>query len=159
MCGEVVLEAATIPEYLDRTVKFLNGTVWGTLSTTLVLSEESLANLEVREAVKQSIADLWYGTIALNASGVWGFASMIAPRGGYPDSDLNDIQSGNEKVGNFLMLNRPEKTVTRVLFQMQPYPFLGTTMNFHVFCKKLTSFQMNPSYWKLPGLFWTASQN
>jgi len=156
MCGEVALEAASIPEFLEQSVEFLNGTVWGTLSTSLVVSDDSLADPIVGEAVERTITDLRYGTVALNAPGVWGFASMVSPWGGYPGSVSNDIQSGNSKVGNFLMLHRPEKTVARVPFRMRPYPFLGTSKNLHVFCKKLAEFQLRPSYGKLPGLFWSA---
>ena len=156
MCGEVVFEASSVTEFIKRAVDFLNNTVWGTLSTTIVVSEDSLANPLISRAVERAIADLRYGTIALNAPGTWGFHTMVAPWGGYPGSDLYDIQSGNSHVTNFLMLHHPEKTVVRAPFRMRPYAFMGTAKNLHVFCKKLAEFEMKPSFWKLPGLFWCA---
>jgi hypothetical protein len=158
MCGEVPIEASSVPEFIDRAVEFLNGTVWGTLSTTLVVSEESQAEPAVGEAVERAITGLRYGTVSLNASGVWGINTMVAPWGGYPGSDISDIQSGNEKVANFLMLHRPEKTVVRAPFRIRPYPFLGTAKDLHVFSRRLASFEHKPSYWKLPGLFWSAAR-
>jgi acyl-CoA reductase-like NAD-dependent aldehyde dehydrogenase len=158
LCGEVPIEASSVPEFIYRAVKFLNGTVWGTLSTTLVVSDASLAEPAVGEAVEQAITDLRYGTVALNVPGVWGLATMIGPWGGYPGSDIFDIQSGNEKVGNFLMLHRPQKTVVRSPFRSRPYPFLGTAKNLDVFCRKLAMFEFEPSLRKLPGLVWSASR-
>ena len=156
MCGEVALAAPSVAEFLGRAVGFLNNTVWGTLSATLVVSEDSLADPSTGEAVERAIADLRYGTIALNGPGTWGFYTMVAPWGGYPGSDLHDIQSGNSHVTNFLMLSYPEKTVLRAPFRMRPYTFLGTAKNLHVFCRKLAEFELKPSFWKLPGLFRSA---
>jgi acyl-CoA reductase-like NAD-dependent aldehyde dehydrogenase len=156
ICGEVTLEAPSVSEFLDQAVKFLNDTVWGTLSVTLVVNEESLANPVVGGAVERAINDLRYGTVALNGPGTWGFYNMISPWGGYPGSDISDIQSGNGKVANFLMLYRPEKTVVRAPFRMRPYTFLGTAKDLHVFGRKLAEFEVEPSFWKLPGLFWSA---
>ena len=156
LCGEVSLEAPSVPEFLNRAVGFLNSMVWGTLSVTLVTSEDSLAEPATRGAVEQAIAALRYGTVALNVPGTWGIYAMIAPWGGYPGSDLSDIQSGNSQVANFLMLHQPEKTVVRGPFHMRPNPFLGTAKNLHVFCRKLAEFEMRPSLWKLPGLMWSA---
>jgi acyl-CoA reductase-like NAD-dependent aldehyde dehydrogenase len=155
MCGEVTLEAASVSEYLDRAVEFLNDTVWGTLSATLVVSDDSLSNKATRKAVERTIANLRYGTVALNAPGTWGFYNMTAPWGGYPGSAMSDIQSGNGKVANFLMLHRPQKTVVRTPFRMVPYPFLGTAKDLHVFSKNLAAFEVKPSFRKLPGLFWS----
>jgi hypothetical protein len=156
MVGEVTLEASSVPEYLERTVHFLNETVWGTLSATLVVDEKTLANPEIARAVERTIADLRYGTVALNAPGTWGFYNMISPWGGYPGSVIANIQSGNGKVANFLMLHRPQKTVVKAPFRMRPYTFLGTAKDLDVFCKKLADFEMGPSFRKLPGLFWSA---
>lgn len=155
MCGEVALEAPSVPQFLHQAVEFLNGTVWGTLSATLVVSPESLADPATERAVEQAIADLRYGTVALNACGTWCFCTMIAPWGGYPGSDICDIQSGTARVGNFLMLHRPEKTVVTAPFRMRPYPFLGTAKDLDVFCRKLAEFEVRPSFRKLPGLFWS----
>lgn len=156
MCGEVALEAPSVPQFLKRAVEFLNGTLWGTLSATLVVSEESQADPATEKAVERAIADLRYGTVALNGPGTWAFYTMIAPWGGYPGSSIGDIQSGTARVGNFLMLHRPEKTILRAPFRMRPYTFLGSAKDLHEFSRKLAEFEVRPSLWKLPGLFWSA---
>jgi acyl-CoA reductase-like NAD-dependent aldehyde dehydrogenase len=158
LCGEVSLDAPSVPEFLDQAVEFLNGTVWGTLSTTLVVGEKSLADDQIASAVERSIADLRYGTVALNGPGTWGFYTMIAPWGGFLGSKLQDIQSGTCRVANFLMLHHPQKTVVRAPFKMRPYPFLSTSKELHVFSRKLAEFEENSSFTKLPGLFWSAMQ-
>lgn len=105
MCGEVSLDATSVPEFLKRAVEFLNNTVWGTLSNTMVVSEQSLSDPLIAAAMVRTIADLHYGTVALNGPGTWGFYTIIAPWGGYPGSSLQDIQSGTCRATNFLMLH------------------------------------------------------
>ena len=50
------------------------------------MSEESLAIPSISKAVEQAIADLRYGTIALNGPGTWGIYTMIAP---FPDATVS----------------------------------------------------------------------
>jgi acyl-CoA reductase-like NAD-dependent aldehyde dehydrogenase len=156
LCGEVLIDASSTPEFLEKAVEFLNETVWGTLSATIVVSDKSLADPSVEIAVERAIENLLYGTVGLNVTGVWGFATMVAAWGGFPGSDITDIQSGNAKVGNYLMLHKPQKTVVRSPFRVKPYPFLGTSKNLHGFSKRLTEFQSNPNYLNLVKLFWSA---
>ncbi len=155
LCGEVTLDAPTIPDFLDAAVDFLNHTVWGTLSTTIVVNEKRMTP-DLSLAVDHAIEKLRYGTVALNGPGVLGFATMIAPWGGYPGSRIEDIQSGTCKVTNSLMLHRPQKTVVRAPFNWWPYPFLSTARNLDVFSRKLAEFEYDPSLRKLPGLFVSA---
>jgi acyl-CoA reductase-like NAD-dependent aldehyde dehydrogenase len=156
LCGEVLIDANSTSEFLDKAVDFLNETVWGTLSATIVVSDKSMADPSVEVAVGRAIENLRYGTVGINVTGVWGFATMVAPWGGYPGSAITDIQSGNAKVGNYLMLHKPQKTVIRSPFRIKPYPFLGTAKNLHGFSKNLTEFQVNPGYLNLTKLFWSA---
>jgi acyl-CoA reductase-like NAD-dependent aldehyde dehydrogenase len=156
LCGEVSLPAVSIREFLEQAVKFLNETAWGTLSATLVVSGKSLADPDTGRAVEKAIADLRYGTIALNAPGTWGLATMMGPWGGFPGSVATDIQSGTSRVANFAMLHRPQKTVVRAPFRMWPYAFLGTAKNLDIFMRRLVEFEWRPSLAKLPGLLWSA---
>ena len=158
LCAETALEAESVPEYLDKAVNFCNNTIWGTLSANLVVSEESLADPDVSAAVERAAKGLRYGSIGINSPAVWSFYVMIATWGAFPGSDLKDIQSGIGKVSNFLMLPRPEKAVLRGPFRMRPYPFLGTAKGLDVFGKKLARFEEDPSWMKLPGLWWSAKR-
>jgi acyl-CoA reductase-like NAD-dependent aldehyde dehydrogenase len=158
MVAESALEGATVSEFIDNTVAFLNDTVWGTLSATLVVSEESMADPATGQAVERAIGDLRYGTVGLNAPGTWGFYAMTTPWGGFPGSTITDIQSGTAKVANFLMLHRPQKSVVRAPFKMEPYPFLGTAKDLQVFSRKLARFEEGPSWLQLPGLYFSAKR-
>ena len=159
MVAEVALDATSVPEFLKRMVEFLNGTVWGTLSATLVVSPESMADPVVVEAVERAVVDLRYGTIALNGPATWGIYTMITPWGAFPGSDIDDIQSGNGKVANFLMLHRPEKSVVKAPFKMDPYPFWGTAKDLQVFSRKLANFEEDHSWLRLPGLYLSAKRS
>jgi acyl-CoA reductase-like NAD-dependent aldehyde dehydrogenase len=156
LCGEVAIDAPSIPKFIDQAVGFLNTTVWGTLSATLVINDESLEDPAISDTVDQAITDLRYGTVALNAPGTWGMQTMMAPWGAYRGSKITDIQSGLGWVANFLMLYRPEKTIVKSPFRTQPYPFLGTAKKLDIFGKNMTEFEMNPSFGKLLRLFWSA---
>jgi hypothetical protein len=155
LCGEVTLDAKSAPDFIDKAVDFINKSIWGTLSVTIVVDEKQ-SDPELAASVERAIENLRYGTVALNGPGVLGFATMIAPWGGYPGSPIEDIQSGTCKVTNGLMLHRPQKTVVRAPFNWWPYPFLSTAKNLDVFSRKLAGFEANPGLSKLPGLFWSA---
>jgi len=159
MVAETALGGADTPEFLARTVSWLNEHVWGTLSATLVVNEEDLADPVIGPAVERTVADLRYGTVGINATGVWGIATQVAPWGGFPGSTITDIQSGNAKVANLLMLHRPQKTVIRAPFHLDPYPFFGTAEDLHVFGRKLAAFEHSPSMLRLLGLFKAAKRS
>ncbi len=159
MVAETSLGGEDVPQFLARTVEWLNDHVWGTLSATLVVSEEGLGDPVIGVAVERAVEDLRYGTVGINATGVWGIATQVAPWGGFPGSPITDIQSGNAKVANLLMLHRPEKTVIRTPFHLDPYPFMGTARDLHVFGKKLAAFEHSPSMLKLFGLYRSANRS
>jgi aldehyde dehydrogenase (NAD(P)+) len=152
----VTLDAPSVAEFLDQAVRFVNNTVWGTLSATVVVSQQSLSDARVDAAVERAVANLRYGTVALIGPGTLGFYTMLGPWGGYPGSTLEDIQSGTCRVTNALMLHRPQKTVVRAPFNWWPYPFLGTAKNLHVFSRRLAAFDADTTLSRLPGLFWSA---
>jgi acyl-CoA reductase-like NAD-dependent aldehyde dehydrogenase len=159
MVAETVLGGDDAPEFLARTVSWLNDHVWGTLSATLLVSEEDRVDPVIGPAVERAVADLRYGTVGINASAVFGIATQVAPWGGYPGSSITDIQSGNAKVANLLMLRRPVKTVIRAPFHLNPNPFDGTSEDLDVFGRKLAAFEANPSMLRLFGLYGAAKRS
>jgi len=159
MVAETCLGGENAEEYLANAVRWCNGSLWGTLSATIVVSDRDMAVPEMRSAVERAVSDLRYGTIAINGPGNWGFASMVTPWGGHPDSTITDVQSGRVKVCNFLMLPRPAKSVVRIPFEVDPYPFVGTARDLDVFSKKLAMFEDRPSWLRLPGLYLSAKRS
>ncbi len=155
LCAETQIPGKTPSEFLENTTKFLNETVWGNLSVTLVANRASLKDPKIGPAIEKAIGDLNYGTVGINGPGTWAFYTMIAPWGGYPGNEIFDIQSGIGKVANFLMLPNVEKTVMRAALETTPYPFRVDARHFDVFSKKLTHFEMNPTIGRFFGLVFT----
>lgn len=156
LCAETSIAGDSPTAFLRNAVSFLNGTVWGNLSVTLVANKSILKEPVIGEAIEKAISDLRYGTVGINGPGTWGFYTMIAPWGGYPGNKPHDIQSGIGNVANFLMLPRVEKTVMRAPLEISPYPFRVDAKNLDKFSKKLAHFEAKPSIGKYLGLVWQA---
>jgi acyl-CoA reductase-like NAD-dependent aldehyde dehydrogenase len=155
-CGvfcETALDAATVPEYIDRAVAFCNDTVWGTLNATIVVHPESLDDPEVAQAVERAVADLRYGTVVINHWAGVGYGLVVNPWGAFPGHTPRDIRSGTGWVHNTLMFDRPQKTVVRTPFRIWPKPvFFPTHRTLHKLAPKLVEFEAAPSLAKLPGI-------
>ncbi len=155
--AETALEAQSIPEFVDRSVEFANETLWGTLSATIIVHPESLNDQKVAAAVKGAISNLRYGTICVNMfSGLVGTLATT-PWGAFPGQNVYNVQSGIGVVGNFLMFDRPQKSVYRAPFNKKLNPLtLLSKHGGHEIAKKLAAFEASPSFWKLPSLLWSA---
>lgn len=152
--AEASLEAADTPEFLRRAVAFANERVWGTLNACLIVHPTSLADPAVAAAVEQAIADLRYGTVAVNHWPAIGYGLVVTPWGGFPGSDLYDVQSGCGWVHNTLMFDRPQKAVVRAPFRARPKPpWFVSHRTAHRLARVLTDFEAAPSLLKLPAIF------
>lgn len=153
VCGETALEAASVPEYVQKAVAFCNDTLWGTLNMTLIVHPQSLQDPEVRRAVQRAIADLRYGTVSVNHWAGVGFGLVITPWGAFPGHTAQDIQSGTGFVHNTLMFDRTQKAVVQAPFHAWPKPvWFSTHKTAHKLAPKLYGFEAAPSMAKLPGI-------
>jgi hypothetical protein len=160
-CGlfaETALEAASVPEYLDRAVAFANEHLWGTLNVTLIVHPASLKDPAIAEAVERAVANLCYGTVAVNYWAAAGFTLGVTTWGAFPGHDLYDIQSGTGMVHNTLMFAHPQKSVLRAPFRTWPTPpwFVTQGRTAGKLFPKLVSFEASPSLRKIPGILWAA---
>jgi hypothetical protein len=153
--AETTLEATSIGGFIDRAVEFSNETLWGTLCATIIVHPKSLVDPEIAEAVDRAIANLRYGTVSLNLLAYYSAFFMTAPWGGYPGSDMYDIQSGMGKSYNMLMFSHPQKSVTKAPFKRLD-PITVKSKKAPEFSKMLAEFEANPSWRYLPGLAITA---
>jgi aldehyde dehydrogenase (NAD(P)+) len=119
--SETTVDSAGTLEFLDRSVRFANERLWGTLSATIVIHPSTLREPGVAEALEQAIVQLRYGTVGVNIWGAYGFA-LGTPWGGHPTSTATDIQSGHGFVHNVAMLEGVEKTVVRHPLTVFPKP-------------------------------------
>jgi hypothetical protein len=72
------------------------------------------------DGFERAIADLHYGTVAINAWTAFGFLTPTATWGAFPGGTLDDAPSGIGIVHNAFLLDRVERTVVRGPFR--PFP-------------------------------------
>src|SRR5712691_9001046 len=81
--AETAIDAATVPDYLDRAVAFANEHLWGTLNVTIIVHPASLKDPEIVEAVERAIATLRYGTVGVNYWAGTGFILGVTTWGAF----------------------------------------------------------------------------
>ena len=153
--SETTLEADTVPEFLAQVVDFVNRNVWGTLHAIIIIDPNTASSPDVAVSLEQAIADLEYGTVAINQYPAISYYIGLTSWGGFPGHDIYDIQSGIGMVNNTLMLPRPEKSVLRAPFRLSPDPFVLSTLRAHEFGAKMAAYEADPSLRRLPSIIWT----
>ncbi len=123
--GEVALDSPKdVTAFLRDAVAWCNDVAWGTLACTVLAHPRTIKGEDTGPALEQAIADLRYGTVALNVWCGLGFALMSTSWGAFPGHPRTDIQSGSGVVHNTLMLEDVQKSVVRAPFRP---PFKGLT--------------------------------
>ena len=153
--AETALEADTVPQFLEKAVDFVNRHVWGTLHAILIIDPETAGDPQNASALEQAIADLRYGTVAVNQYPAISYYIGVTTWGGFPGQDMYDIQSGDGVVNNTLMLPNPQKSVMRAPFKLSPDPFVLSTLRAHEFGAKMAAYEADPSPGRLPSILWT----
>src|SRR6185295_14400345 len=149
--GAVALPAASAVDFVRAAVEFCNERLWGTLNVTLIVHPGSVAEPQLGAAVEQAIADLRYGTVAVNHWAAIGYGLVVTPWGAYPGHPPQDIQSGTGIVHNTLMFSAVEKNVVRAPFRPRPKPpWFVLHRTSHQVLRKLTYFEVDRAPWRLP---------
>ena len=155
--SETALEAGSVADFVRRAVRFANETLWGTLNAGILVHPKSMRDPEVRAAVEQGIADLRFGSVAVNAWPAISYALVATTWGAYPGHDLYDVRSGIGVVHNTYLLEKTEKSVVRCPFRSFPKPpWFVTHRRSHEVGERLVGFEAAPSFAKLPGIVWAA---
>ncbi|HTW19501.1 MAG TPA: aldehyde dehydrogenase family protein [Mycobacteriales bacterium] len=157
--GEVGIDATGTVDFLRKAVEFANDGVWGTLGCSLIVHPKSLTSAEVARAVEQAIADLRFGTVAVNHWSALGFLIGSTPWGAYPGHPITDVQSGIGFVHNSMMLAETdiEKTVARGPFRMPVKPtWFATNKTAQRSGEMFARLMAKPTWGKLPSLITTA---
>ncbi|MFE9446215.1 aldehyde dehydrogenase family protein [Streptomyces sp. NPDC006602] len=154
-------------EFLDEAVRTANGKFAGTLGVNLVAHPRTIAALG--PALDEAIAELRYGTVALNAWTGVGYLTATASWGAFPGHTLDDVQSGIGVVHNAVLLDGPERTVVRGPFRPVPRsvlhgepaispkpPWFVTNRTAATTGRLLTGFAAAPRWSKLPRIFASA---
>lgn len=166
-CGalmQTALPGDTPAKFLREAVRFVNGTLRGSLGANLIVHPATLSELGTE--FEAAIADLRYGTIGVNG---WVGVAFLLPQatwGAFPGHADNDIQSGRGVVHNALQFDKPERTVVYAPFEPFPRslkrgrfsllpkpPWFVTHRRADEVGRRLTRFAVHPGLSHLPGIF------
>lgn len=155
-----VLGVAELPgddpvAFLRRAVDAANERLSGTLGANVIAHPRSIRDLN--GSFDDAIANLRYGTIAVNAWTGLGYLTPRASWGAFPGHPLTDIQSGRGVVHNALLLADVERTVLRGPFRARPKPpWFVTNRTAALTGQRLTAFAARPRWSALGGIFASA---
>ncbi len=157
----------TGPGFLRAAVAAANELFTGTLGVNVIAHPRTLR--AAGSAFDEALADLRYGTIAVNCWTGFGFLTARAPWGAFPGATLDDVQSGIGVVHNALLLADTERTIVRGPFRpahrsldageptLSPRPpWFVTNRTAAVSGRLLTEFAAKPRWSKLPAIFASA---
>ncbi|WP_164234259.1 aldehyde dehydrogenase family protein [Microbacterium hydrocarbonoxydans] len=117
-----VLGVVTVPgtgqEFLDAAVAHANEKLQGTLGANLLIDPATERALGT--GFERAVANLRYGSIAINGWTAFGFITPTMTWGAFPGSTIDDVGSGIGVVHNALLLDRVERSVIRGPFR--PFP-------------------------------------
>jgi acyl-CoA reductase-like NAD-dependent aldehyde dehydrogenase len=151
--SEVSVEGADPVEFLQKATAFANDRVWGTLNATLFVHPKVEASATAKAAIDDSLRDLRFGTVAINAWPALGYALVTTPWGGHPSATLANVQSGLGWVHNAVMLEGIEKCVIRAPLKPMPKQiYFPTHKTLDQVGRRLVDFEGAPSWLKVPGL-------
>jgi hypothetical protein len=153
--SETALDANSVTDFIGKAVEFANEKIWGTLTASIAVHPDSMKDPLVATAIDEAIANLRYGSIVINYWGAMAYYMVTTPWGGYPDTDIYDVQSGIGFVNNTLMFDRPQKSVVYARFDTPRDPTLANVPNNHLYFVQSTRYQFNPTIGNLLKLIWT----
>lgn len=121
----VVALPGTGQEFLDAAVTHANDRLTGTLGANVLIDPDTQDALG--SGFDRAMAELRYGTIAVNAWTAFGFLTPTATWGAYPGGTIEDAPSGMGVVHNAFLLDHVERTVVHGPFR--PFPrSIGTVV-------------------------------
>jgi len=117
-----VLGVVTVPgmgqAFLDAAVAYANDQLQGTLGANLLI--DPATERALGSGFDRAVANLHYGSIAINSWTAFGFITPTLTWGAFPGNTIDDVGSGIGVVHNALLLDRVERSVLRGPFR--PFP-------------------------------------
>lgn len=147
-CGvtsETAVEASDAAEFVRRGVELMNDTMWGTLSCSILVHPKTERDPKMARVLDEAIADLRFGSVAINQWAGVCYALVSTPWGAFPGHELTDIRSGRGFVHNSYLFDHAQKSVVRGPFRVAPKPaWFVTNRNSHGIGRALTDFNAKP---------------
>ena len=147
-CGilaDVPLSAEDSVQYLAKATDFSNERLWGNLSMTMIFDQKALKDPQMERAFNHALATLCYGTIGVNFSIPMAYFLAVTPWGAYPGNTPQNIQSGIGFTNNFLMFEKPQKSIIQAPFRKMVEPVRVGSKNMVAFGRDLVDYEANPS--------------
>ena len=154
-------------DFLTKAVATVNSDFLGTLGANVLIDPATRKRLGA--AFMDQIANLRYGTIAINTWTGFGYLTAGAPWGGFPGATLTDVQSGIGVVHNALLIDSPERAVAYGPFRPFPRsiaggeaalfpkpPWFVTARSAQTTGKRLVNYAKKPSWLRMPAVFGSA---
>lgn len=104
--------------FLDAAVAYSNDRLQGTLGANLLIDPATEKTLGT--GFERAIAELRYGSIAINGWTAFGFITPTLTWGAFPGGTIADVGSGIGVVHNALLLDGVERSIIRGPFR--PFP-------------------------------------
>lgn len=114
----IVEVAGSGQEFLDSAVAYANDELQGTLGANLLIDPATQRSLG--SGFERAIAELHYGSIAINAWTAIGFIVPTLTWGAFPGSTVADVGSGIGVVHNALLLDNVERSIVQGPFRPLP---------------------------------------
>ncbi|QYJ05360.1 aldehyde dehydrogenase family protein [Nocardioides panacisoli] len=160
--------AGTGADFLAEAIEHANQRLRGTLGANVIVRPEDEQAIGA-DRFEELLADLRYGTVAVNCWTAVGYLAPYATWGAFPGHPLDDVQSGRGVVHNALLLADAERTVVRGPFRPYPRSVLHREMSLTpnppwfvdnktaaTTGRRLVDFAAAPAWRKLPGVFASA---
>ncbi|MDQ1548014.1 MAG: hypothetical protein QOH69_2918, partial [Actinomycetota bacterium] len=154
-------------DFLTRAVETVNTDFLGTLGANVLIDPATRKRLGA--GFMDEIANLRYGTVAINTWTGFGYLTAGAPWGGVPGATLTDVQSGIGVVHNALLIDSPERSVAYGPFRPFPRsiaggeaalfpkpPWFVTARSAQTTGKRLVNYAKKPSWLRMPAVFGSA---
>ena len=162
------IEGRDAQTYLQAAIDYANTQLHGTLGANILIHPTTIKEMG-EQRFQALVADLKYGTVAINTWTGLGFLTTACPWGAFPGHTLADVRSGIGFVHNTFMFDKAERVVVQApwrpfprnvlsgVFDLLPKPpWFVTNKTQHITARLMTGFQHKPSWWKLPRIFLNA---
>ncbi|MGH9379810.1 MAG: aldehyde dehydrogenase family protein [Thermoanaerobaculia bacterium] len=155
--AEVLLPEGDPAGFLFEAARFANDTLFGTLNAGIFVDPRTRRRLG--HNLEEAVADLNYGSVAVNHWAAVSFGLGATPWGAFPGHTLADAGSGIGWVHNTRLLARPQKSVVYGPFVPRPKPpWLVTHANALTASRRYFAFEAAPSPLRLAALALAAAR-
>ena len=153
--GDTAGSGADPSAFLRQATDFCNERLYGTLNATVIVDPATQRSAAGRSAIESAIADLRYGTVAINHWAAVGFALGNTTWGAYPGSLADAIGSGVGVVHNGFLFEGAQKSVLRAPFRAWPRPpWFATHRTAGPLVRHLVRFEAHRSLKELAAVGW-----